>query len=54
MFDELGSRPRVIATGGLARVIAAQTKLVDEIDDNLTMEGLRILYNRNKPSKKTL
>ena len=52
MFDELGSKPRVIATGGLARVICAQTKLVDEIDDDLTMEGLRILYNRNKPSKK--
>ena len=52
MFDELGSKPRVIATGGLARVICAQTKLVDEIDDDLTMEGLRILYNRNKPSKR--
>ena len=52
MFDELGFSPRVIATGGLARVISAQTKLVDEIDDDLTMEGLRILYNRNKPLKK--
>ncbi|HTY22233.1 MAG TPA: type III pantothenate kinase [Desulfomonilaceae bacterium] len=52
MFDELGSRPKVIATGGLARVISAQTRLVDEIDDDLTMEGLRILYNRNRPPKK--
>jgi type III pantothenate kinase len=52
MFDELGFSPKVIATGGLARVISAQTKLVDEIDDDLTMEGLRILYNRNKPLKK--
>jgi type III pantothenate kinase len=47
MFKELGDRPLVIATGGLARVIAAETKHIDEIDDDLTMEGLCILYNRN-------
>ncbi|MBI5252346.1 MAG: type III pantothenate kinase [Desulfomonile tiedjei] len=52
MFDELGSRPKVIATGGLARVISAEAKLVDIIDDDLTMEGLRILYYRNNPTKK--
>ena len=52
MFDELGSRPKVIATGGLARVISAETTLVDEIDDDLTMEGLRILYQRNRPPKR--
>ncbi len=52
MFEELGTRPKVVATGGLARVISAQTKLVDEIDDDLTLEGLRILYNRNVPPKK--
>jgi type III pantothenate kinase len=52
MFDEVASRPKVLATGGLAPVIVAQTKHVDEIDDNLTMEGLRILYQRNFPSKK--
>ena len=43
MFDELASRPKVIATGGLARVISAETKLVDIIDDDLTMEGLEFL-----------
>jgi type III pantothenate kinase len=52
MFEELGSRPKVVATGGLAHVIVPQTKLVDEIDDDLTMEGLRILYDRNVPAKK--
>ncbi len=52
MFDELGSRPKVIATGGLARVISAHTKLVDEIEDDLTMEGLQILYKRNRPPRK--
>lgn len=52
MFEELGTRPKVIATGGLARVISAETTLVDEIDDDLTLEGLRILYNRNVGPKK--
>lgn len=52
MFDELGFRPKVIATGGLASVIKSQTEFVDEVDENLTMEGLRILYQRNVPGKK--
>jgi len=50
MFEELGFRPTVIATGGLARVIVPETKHVDEIDDDLTMQGLRILYRRNRPA----
>jgi type III pantothenate kinase len=50
IFDELGSRLKVIATGGLARVICPETRLVDEIEDDLTMEGLRILYRRNRPA----
>ena len=48
MFDELKSRPKVVATGGLARVIVGQTKFVDEIEEDLTMEGLLIIYRRNK------
>lgn len=52
MFDEAGGRPLVVATGGLASVICAQTRNVDEIDDGLTMEGLRILYSRNRPTWK--
>ncbi len=52
MFDELKSRPKVVATGGLARVISAHTKLVEEVEDDLTMDGLKILYKRNLPAKK--
>lgn len=52
MFDELKSRPKVVATGGLARIISAHTQLVDEVDDDLTMDGLKILYKRNLPAKK--
>ena len=39
---------RVIATGGLANLIAPESKTIDEVDDNLTLEGLRILYERNR------
>jgi len=40
---------RVIATGGLARLIAPEAKSIDEVDDWITLEGLRILYERNVP-----
>jgi type III pantothenate kinase len=52
MFEELGATPKVVATGGLASVICAQTKLVTEIDDDLTMDGLRILYQRNLSTRR--
>jgi len=45
--SEVKSNPRVIATGGLAKVIAAETKSIDIVDEMLTLEGLRILYKRN-------
>ena len=39
---------RVIATGGLANLIAPESKTIDEVDENLTLDGLRILYERNR------
>jgi len=47
MFAELGFKPRVIATGGLAPVIAKAAKFIDEVDETLTLEGLRLVYERN-------
>ncbi|NME84171.1 type III pantothenate kinase [Clostridium sp. SM-530-WT-3G] len=40
--------PLVIATGGLANLIAKETKAIDKVDSDLTLEGLKILYEKNK------
>ncbi|HWE85251.1 MAG TPA: type III pantothenate kinase [Terracidiphilus sp.] len=48
IFAELGSQPKVIATGGLARMVAADSRYIAQIDDMLTLDGLRILFERNR------
>jgi type III pantothenate kinase len=45
--EELGREARVIATGGLAHLIAAETKSIERVDPFLTLDGLRILFDRN-------
>jgi type III pantothenate kinase len=47
MIAEMDSRPRVIATGGLAPVIAGASKFIEKIDETLTLDGLRLIYERN-------
>jgi type III pantothenate kinase len=47
MIAEMGSKPRVIATGGLAPLIATASKFIEEVDPNLTLEGLRLVYERS-------
>ncbi|HEV2774394.1 MAG TPA: type III pantothenate kinase, partial [Solirubrobacteraceae bacterium] len=47
LLDELGEDTDVIATGGLARTIVPYTELIDDVDDMLTLTGLRLLYERN-------
>ncbi len=42
---------KVIATGGLARMVAADSKHIATIDDLLTLEGLRLVYERNRAAK---
>ena len=46
MIEEIGSKPRVIATGGLAQLIATGSKFIELVDDTLTLEGLRLVYSR--------
>ena len=49
MKEELGSDyVNVVATGGLAPLICAETKTVKIVDKFLTLEGLRIIYERNR------
>lgn len=46
---ELGGevRPKVFATGGLAGLFAGETSLIDIVDLNLTLKGIRILFEKN-------
>jgi type III pantothenate kinase len=46
MIDELGGTPHVIATGGLAPLIATGSEFIEEVDETLTLEGLRLVYER--------
>jgi len=48
---ELGGQARVIATGGLAEIIAQQTTVIEAVDPWLTLEGLRLIWQRNRGSR---
>lgn len=50
MKAEVKSDPLVIATGGLAKVVAQETKCIDKIEEMLTLDGLLIIYKLNTKS----
>ena len=47
MRDELGAETEAIATGGLAHRIVPYCETIDDVDDLLTLTGLRIIHERN-------
>ncbi|MGI5875832.1 MAG: type III pantothenate kinase [Dethiobacteria bacterium] len=48
MLKELNEKPFVVATGGLAGLIATESETIEEVNYFLTLEGLRIIYDKNK------
>jgi type III pantothenate kinase len=48
LIAELGDATRVIATGGLAPLISRGSRLIEAVEANITLEGIRIVYERNR------
>lgn len=51
IIAEAGKPKHIVATGGLASMIAADSRYITEIDEMLTIDGLRILFERNRPTR---
>ena len=51
MIEESGyGDVKVVATGGLGSIIAKETDCIDVYDPNLTLQGMRFIYNKQKRS----
>ena len=45
---EVDFAPHIVATGGLARLVAAESATIQDCDERLTLRGLQILHERNR------
>ena len=52
LINELGTDTKVVATGGLASMIGDHSKYIKNVDDLLTLDGLRIIWERNVTAQK--
>jgi type III pantothenate kinase len=48
MAGELGFVPKVVATGGLAPLVAGLSQAITDVDEHLTLDGLRLIFERNR------
>jgi type III pantothenate kinase len=52
MRAEVEGLKTIIATGGLASLLAAESEYIEHVDETLTMRGLKIIYDRNRSTKR--